>query len=53
MLLAGEDPPKSRAPARQFDGLQAGAWNGIVNFDINWNIIALSEPGMAQAGLPG
>ncbi len=25
----------------------------IVSFDINWNIIALSKPGLGEAGLPG
>ena len=51
MLLSGEDPAKVARASKANSMAYQPALEKIVNFDINWNIIAYPEPVLGEAGL--
>jgi aminopeptidase len=53
MLLAGEDPAKVARASKANSIAYKPALERIVNFDINWNIIAYPSPSWAKLVFPG
>src|SRR5881392_3468998 len=53
MLLAGEDPAKVSRASKANSIAYQPALESIVNFDINWNIIAYPSPSWAKQVFPG
>jgi aminopeptidase len=53
MLLAGEDPAKVARASKANSIAYKPALERIVNFDINWNIIAYPSPSWARLVFPG
>src|SRR5437667_1924686 len=53
MLLAGEDPVKVARAGKANSVAYQPALEKIVNFDINWNIIAYPSPSWAKQVFPG
>ena len=53
MLLSGEDPAKVARASKANSMAYQPALEKIVNFDINWNIVAYPERGMGEAGVSG
>ena len=53
MLLAGEDPVKVARASKANSVAYQPALEKIVNFDINWNIIAYPSPSWAKQVFPG
>src|SRR6202163_1551018 len=53
MLLAGEDPAKVARASKANSVAYQPALEKIVNFDINWNIIAYPSPSWAKQVFPG
>ena len=51
MLLSGEDPAKVARASKANSIAYQPALEKIVNFDINWNIIAYPEPVLGEAGV--
>ena len=51
MLLAGQDPAKVARANKANSIAYQPALEKIVNFDINWNIVAYPEPVLGEAGL--
>ena len=52
MLLANEDPDKVSRANRANSAAYRPAMEKIVNFDINWNIVAYPSPSWAKLGFP-
>src|ERR1700749_704582 len=52
MLLSGEDPAKVARASKANSIAYRPALEGIVNFDINWNIIAYPSPSWAKLVFP-
>src|SRR5256886_6115405 len=53
MLLSGEDPAKVARASKANSIAYQPALERIVNFDINWNIIAYPSPSWAKVVFPG
>src|SRR6202163_3766047 len=53
MLLAGEDPAKVARASKANSVAYQPALEKIVNFDVNWNIIAYPSPSWAKQVFPG
>jgi len=53
MLLSGEDPAKVARASKANSIAYKPALERIVNFDINWNIIAYPSPSWAKLVFPG
>src|SRR6202044_3621826 len=53
MLLSGEDPAKVARASKANSIAYKPALERIVNFDINWNIIAYPSPSWAKQVFPG
>src|ERR1700737_2150998 len=53
MLLSGEDPAKVARASKANSVAYQPALEKIVNFDINWNIIAYPSPSWAKQVFPG
>src|ERR1700676_485027 len=53
MLLAGEDPARVARASKANSVAYQPALEKIVNFDINWNIIAYPSPSWAKQVFPG
>src|SRR6266404_5161082 len=53
MLLSGEDPAKVARASKANSIAYQPALEKIVNFDINWNIIAYPSPSWAKQVFPG
>ena len=53
MLLSAEDPAKVARASKANSMAYRPALEKIVGFDINWNIVVLSKPGLGQAGVSG
>ncbi len=53
MLLSGEDPVKVARASKANSIAYQPALERIVNFDINWNIIAYPSPSWAKQVFPG
>jgi aminopeptidase len=53
MLLAGEDPARVARASKANSIAYKPALERIVNFDINWNIIAYPSPSWAKLVFPG
>src|SRR6187397_179852 len=53
MLLSGEDPAKVARASKANSIAYKPALERIVNFDINWNIIAYPSPAWARQMFPG
>src|SRR6202790_5311898 len=53
MLLAGEDPAKVSRASKANSVAYQPALEKIVNFDVNWNIIAYPSPSWAKQVFPG
>src|ERR1700758_2754252 len=53
MLLAGEDPAKVARASKANSIAYKPALERIVNFDVNWNIIAYPSPSWAKLVFPG
>src|SRR6202043_801777 len=53
MLLSGEDPAKVARASKANSMAYRPALEKIVNFDVNWNIIAYPSPSWAKQVFPG
>jgi aminopeptidase len=53
MLLAGQDPAKVARASKANSIAYQPALQKIVNFDVNWNIIAYPSPSWAKQAFPG
>src|SRR5215212_9407695 len=53
MLLAGEDPAKVARASKANSIAYQPALEQIVNFEINWNIVAYPSPSWARQVFPG
>src|SRR6202035_4219546 len=53
MLLSGEDPAKVARASKANSMAYQPALEKIVNFDVNWNIIAYPSPSWAKQVFPG
>src|SRR4051794_20392078 len=52
MLLAGQDPAKVARASKASPSAYQPALEKIVNFDVNWNIIAYPSPSWAKQAFP-
>src|SRR5437763_6042969 len=53
MLLAGQDPAKVARASKANSIAYQPALEKIVNFDVNWNLIAYPNPSWAKQAFPG
>jgi aminopeptidase len=53
MLLAGQDPAKVARASKANSIAYRPALEKIVNFDVNWNLIAYPNPSWAKQAFPG
>src|SRR4051812_14605823 len=53
MLLAGQDPAKAARASKANSIAYQPALEKIVNFEVNWNIIAYPSPSWAKQAFPG
>jgi aminopeptidase len=53
MLLSGEDPARVARASKANSQAYRPALEKIVNFDVNWNIIAYPNPSWAKQAFPG